>query len=313
METNEYLTQMKMQVAVYVSLGWSVIPLKWRDKVPDNRVLPTIVNKEGRRVASWQQYQTRTPIQWELKTWFGHVRNVGIVTGILSKIVVVDCDNDAARDWLYERSLVPEYTPTVKTRKGWHFYFTYPAGEYIGNRVGMHHTPGLDLRAEGGQVVAPPSVHSEGHQYHWLVKPGGLLPTLPAWFFVEEKKAAGTSGETLPPASGSHNSSQKMTYYERMYADRLERLRRTAYNRNNELNRTAFILGQILGLKKSPRTRSQVESDLWSIALAIGLEEKEIGKTIASGLNAGECDYDTLEAYRVNQQRQWIARQQGKR
>lgn len=306
METNEYLTKLKAQIKIYVSLGWSVIPLVWCDKVPDKRVLP-IMDIDGKRVASWQQFQKRTPIQWELKTWFGHVRNVGIVTGALSKIIVVDCDNEAARQWLLDRSLVPENTPTVKTGKGWHFYFAYPEGETIGNRRAMHTIPGLDLRGEGGQVVAPPSIHATGFQYHWLNEPHGYLPTLPDWF-LHEKKAT-PPGEPMQGIGGSHHSQQKSpaTYWERLISERLARLRITRIYRNEELNRTAFILGQVIGLKHA--NRANIEVELWAAARAIGLEEREIGKTIASGLNAGISQCNDLEAYRREQQRRWADRQ----
>lgn len=312
MERNEYLTQLKKHVGMYAEWGWSVIPIALHDKQPDRSVLPVITKKDGKRGASWEPFQQRTPIEWELKKWFGHPRNVGIVTGQVSGIVVVDCDNEAAKNWLVERGLIPAHTPTVKTGKGWHFYFAYPGGQ-VGNRAGMHSIAGLDLRGQGGQVVAPPSLHSEGHQYRWLTLPHGDLPSLPAWFFEVEKKAAGTSGELSHSASGSHSSQPKsnLTYWERLMNDRLDQLRSTHTNRNHALNRTAYILGQVVGLKHA--NRAQIEGELWNIARAIGLEENEIGKTIASGVGKGIQDSWKLEAYRREQQRQWIARQEGKR
>jgi len=51
------------------------------------------------------------------------------------------------------------------------------------NRVGVR--PGIDLRADGGCVVAPPSVHPSGRRYAWSAgnAPEEIpLATLPPWF-----------------------------------------------------------------------------------------------------------------------------------
>ncbi|EBA02208.1 hypothetical protein RB2150_15970 [Rhodobacterales bacterium HTCC2150] len=59
----------------------------------------------------------------------------------------------------------------------------------------------------------------------------------------------------------------------------------TETTRNDQLNKSAFILGQIVAGGGLDRTR--VETELRAIALAIGLDTGEIGPTIKSGLNAG--------------------------
>jgi hypothetical protein len=65
---------------------------------------------------------------------------------------------------------------------GRHLYFAHPGGTPH-NRVGIR--PGIDLRADGGCVVAPPSAHPNGRRYAWA--PGRApddrpLSPLPAWF-----------------------------------------------------------------------------------------------------------------------------------
>ena len=67
--------------AEYVERGWSVIPL--RGKRP--------------AIPSWTEYQTRRPTQDEIRSWFSNSSgstppNIGIVTGSISGLVVVDCD-----------------------------------------------------------------------------------------------------------------------------------------------------------------------------------------------------------------------------
>ena len=55
-------------------------------------------------------------------------------------------------------------TAIVKTGRGWHLYFAMPAGCA---RIPCSTRDGLDVRADGGYVVAPPSVHLSGHIYTW--------------------------------------------------------------------------------------------------------------------------------------------------
>jgi hypothetical protein len=90
--------------------GFSVIPIKPKSKKP---ALP-----------SWKEYQERKPNDKELKKWFnsGNSLNIGIVTGKISNIIVVDLDSEEAVKYAEEN--LPK-TPTVKTRKGQHLYFQY--------------------------------------------------------------------------------------------------------------------------------------------------------------------------------------------
>jgi hypothetical protein len=137
--------------AEYYDRGWSVIPLT------------------GKRPAlsSWRAYQTERASLNQVREWFGEsCFNVGIVTGRLSELVVVDCDRP--EDAVYWREMFPETPLGVQTGGGGaHFYYRYPAGETICNRAGLL-SRRIDLRAEGGYVVAPPSRHPNGSHYHWL-------------------------------------------------------------------------------------------------------------------------------------------------
>jgi hypothetical protein len=54
-------------------------------------------------------------------------------------------------------------TLIVKTARGWHIYFKLPQDIMIPCSSGN----GLDIRGNGGFVVAPPSIHSTGHVYQW--------------------------------------------------------------------------------------------------------------------------------------------------
>jgi len=114
--------------------------------------------------------------------WFanGDILNLGVATGAESGLVVLDVDDrHGGSASLGELGSLPR-TATVRTGGGQHLYFKWPAGvSDIRNSAGKL-GPGLDIRANGGYVVAPPSVHICGSPYKWLIDPRAGLAELPA-------------------------------------------------------------------------------------------------------------------------------------
>ena len=145
-------------VNLYEQKKFLMIPLIGK-KPPDN--FPTGQNHLG--VATLRPSQVAV---WAAR-WKD--MNLGIVTGPESGLLVLDIDGSAGEDSL--RDLETSYgelpdTPMVLTGKGRHYYFKYP-GRPIKNSAGKV-GPGIDVRAAGGYVVAPPSIHPEtGKSYEW--------------------------------------------------------------------------------------------------------------------------------------------------
>lgn len=115
--------------------------------------------------------------------------NVGILTGSTSGIMVIDIDPRHGGDLELER-LVREHGPldtlSVTTGGGGkHFYFKMPDGLRLGNSVGRSDgksgiAPGIDVRGDGGLVVAPPS--STAAPYRWDIEPTrDAISDLPLW------------------------------------------------------------------------------------------------------------------------------------
>src|SRR5260221_12689973 len=77
----------------------------------------------------------------------------------------------------------------------------------------------------------------------------------------------------------------RKTYAERAFQSEVERLRATSANRNDQLNASAYSLGQLVGAQVLGR--SEVEVALLDAARATGLSEREAVPTIKSGLDAG--------------------------
>lgn len=145
--------QANIQAALtYAERGFSVIPIR-SDKKP---------------FIKWEHYQTTKATQEEIILWFTKWPSamIGIVTGEISGVLVIDCDNEEAYQRIQE--LLPEgfLTAIAKTPRGYHIYLVYPAGQQIGNAAGI--IPGVDVRGQGGYIIGPPSVNAEGKAYAWL-------------------------------------------------------------------------------------------------------------------------------------------------
>jgi len=159
-QSNDSTNSVFEQALTLLAKGWSVIPVG-TDKKP---------------LVEWKKYQNEYPTPDEVKSWFIKypTANLGVVTGKISKLVVVDIDprHGGRRDLLlgYE-------TVIVETGGGgWHYYFKYKEG--IQNYAGI--AEGIDIRGDGGYVIAPPSTHSSGGHYKWYRSPDKyeVLPLL---------------------------------------------------------------------------------------------------------------------------------------
>lgn len=125
---------------------------------------------------------TDTIVEWWHQTQ--GLANVAVATGVESGIIVVDIDISSGglaslAEWERNHGEMPP-TPTCQTGGGGrHFYFRFPAAAKIGNRAGI--VPGIDVRGDGGYVLAPPSLHASGGTYHWLYPPETPLAETPGW------------------------------------------------------------------------------------------------------------------------------------
>lgn len=139
-------------VGDFWSRGFSIIPVEFRGKRP---------------AVPWKSFQERRPSLEELEQWFSGARryNLGIVTGSISNVVVVDVDSSEAAAWADAR--LPPTPMVTKTAKGEHRFYRHP-GRPIRNKARMRTGDAriaLDVRADGGYVVGPGSVHESGAVY----------------------------------------------------------------------------------------------------------------------------------------------------
>ncbi len=140
----------------YAAQGWRVLPLHGPE-----------MSGKGKRplLKKWPSLATTDPAL--IKRWWEQwpEANVGILTG--GGLVVVDVDGQTGRESL--SALEGRLGKLPKTRMaltgggGFHLYFR--CDRPLPTRAGLE--PGIDIRGEGGCVVAPPSVHVSGEVYRW--------------------------------------------------------------------------------------------------------------------------------------------------
>lgn len=158
---------MSEQARKYIDNGWSILPVKPEEKRP--------------YMQNWLQYTKQRANAEMADKWFSGLSNAGIgmVTGKVSNIVVLDVENDCPTpiDELLKR--YPTQLIARSGSGGYHLFYQYPQGRgRIGNRVGLMDR--VDLRADGGFIVLSPTIHPNGKRYEWVTEgiPGAFPLTL---------------------------------------------------------------------------------------------------------------------------------------
>jgi hypothetical protein len=188
---------LKMALA-YAKRGWSVIPAHHVTADGECSCGRSNCGNPGKHPRiGWVPYQTSAADETTITQWWSRWEqaNVAIVTGAVSGLVVLDIDvahggDDSLHVLQMAHGKLPE-TPMVLTGGGGqHYYFAHPGDRSISGGSGF--SAGVDLRADGGIVIAPPSVHASGRSYEWEVSsdiadtPLAPMPPLVEWL-VEQR------------------------------------------------------------------------------------------------------------------------------
>jgi hypothetical protein len=156
----------------YAERGWPVIPLHSPTAAGCScgRTDCKSLGKHPRTDHGWKN-GSRDPAT--IREWWQRWpdANIGIVTGLESGIFVLDVDGRQGEESLTELAQRGCHLPDTYTVRsgggGRHLYFLWPEGADVRNSQSMI-APGLDIRGQGGYVVAPPSVHASGARYERL-------------------------------------------------------------------------------------------------------------------------------------------------
>jgi len=152
----------------YLDRGWSVIPAQRKGK---------------KALVEWEEYSQRKPTPEEIKSWWKKWpnANIAVITGRVSNLVAVDIDPDRGGDprKVYNRTKTGLISRTGSN--GYHLFYSYPTGtDHVYNKVGKD---GIDIRGDGGYVIAPPSVHASGKKYEFVSYSEPAV--LPSWLTDE--------------------------------------------------------------------------------------------------------------------------------
>ena len=187
---------------LYAQRGWRVMPL--RGKIP--------LLKDWTKVAT-------TDVD-TIHEWFhGDYAdcNVGIATGEQSGIFVLDVDGEGGEQSYLDLEAtwgkLPQ-TYEVKTGRGRQLYFLQPFGVHTKTQASGELGLKLDIRGDGGQVVAPPSVHPETHT-KYLVINDCVPATAPKWLIDlitkdSQRTASANTGE-IPERIGKNARNATLT------------------------------------------------------------------------------------------------------
>jgi hypothetical protein len=231
----------------YARNGWPVFPLA--GKIPYERT-------RGHRDATSDREQIAA---W----WQEHPKaNIGLATGSDAGVLVVDMD--VPKGYFGLKELQEQYgklppTRTVHTASGGlHYYFQYPAdGTTYPNTVGLAEKIGVDVRAEGGYVVLPPSQLYGRQTYSWATYDTPLAP-LPDWLHA------------LLPKKGEH---QQFPHGLRFASPSGEKWLAEAVERATEGNRNAVGFWLACQLRDDGMSQEQAQGVILAYANRIPQEK----------------------------------------
>jgi hypothetical protein len=171
----------------YAKLGFRVLPLQERSKEPLIADWPNKATTDEATIRGWWR-------KWPKA-------NIGIATGRYGGgyFCVLDFDPRHGGSWYADapKADLPDTWVVHTGGGGRHYYYKTPY-PLRGRKL----KDGVDLKGEGGYVVAPPSIHPEGGPYVWEVgaEPGDMpIGEVPEWVLSDVRAAEKGSGRMAHP------------------------------------------------------------------------------------------------------------------
>ena len=151
------------------------------------RVVPIIPGKKHPPMGAWKEAATTDPDL--ITNWWSNLYRefgVGIVTGPSSGVWTLDVDDLASLQELLDAYGVDKLPDTacLRTGKGgMHYLFRWDPDRPVQNLQKNPLMPDIDTRGDGGQSVAPPTVHPNGQRYQWVRHPSEGIADAPDWLY----------------------------------------------------------------------------------------------------------------------------------
>lgn len=190
----------------YATIGWSVFPLFEIAGGVCSCSQGDGCSNPGKHPRTRNGLKDATTDAAQIRTWWSRSpnANIGIATGACSNLIVIDLDikPDVPAESTFWSWCPPGqqlHTLTATTGRGKHVYFRHPGGR-VGNSAGKL-APGVDVRADGGYVVAPCSNHASGATYQWVDSTAPVCDA-PEWLMQRLTMPKGTSPKCVALGEG---------------------------------------------------------------------------------------------------------------
>jgi hypothetical protein len=204
----------------YHKRGFSIFPCK----MPTFQDIEEVRQREGEEAAekyfksnakrplvAWKNYQGEKANEVQVRKWFSDCdpdrTAIAIITGKISGVTVVDVDRRDLFPELRDKGL--DLPLVSQTGKGVHLIYSYdPRLKTTTNHQGCQ---GLDIRNDGGYIIAPPSPHYNGTHYQFIKGDidSHTLSAPPGWLFEPPQKAKVSNKEFLPSDSQAQSTDLK--------------------------------------------------------------------------------------------------------
>ncbi len=245
------LNQMLQAALAYAKrLGWPVFPCCWITEAGACSCGRPDCGSPGKHPLTGQGFKEATRDEAQIRVWWTKwpAANIGIPTGAASGFDVLDVDpRHGGEVELDELELMcgqlPATVEAITGGGGRHVLFRHQEG--VSNKTGF--LPGLDVRGEGGYVLAAPSRHASGRLYQWELSslPGEVeFAEWPAWALELVRKPGREEKATPPPAP---REGQSTAYGRAALEGEAEKVRRALPGlQETTLNEAAFNLGTLV-------------------------------------------------------------------
>lgn len=262
--------------------GWHVFALQPREKIP--------ATTHGCKDAVGDVDAVRA-------MWGARDYNIGLACGPQSGVFVLDVDATPPKDGglagpealaiLEERYGELPLTLRVSTGgDGFHLYFRWPEARPLRNRARIKidgQRTGLDVRADGGYVVLPPSIHPNGASYRWDMERRELHDA-PAWLLdlLDPPKLEAPKLQAVAPVTPADTEN----YGRKALRNAVERIHAAAEgDRHGAIFREAAGMGELVA--GGVLSAEVVESALVGAGIAIGKARTEVERTVRDGMRQG--------------------------
>ncbi|NRF12478.1 bifunctional DNA primase/polymerase [Agrobacterium pusense] len=270
----------------YVAQGWPVFPCRSHAEEHVDEATGEIITLGEKTPLTPNGFKGATRFPRIIERWWSDWPDaaVGLPTGEKTGFFALDIDNKPGGangfDWLAEMEAehgpLPDTARVTSPNGGLHIYFKYVVGTRNRGALGA----GVDIRSEGGYVLAAGSMMANGRSYRWETDTREIADA-PAWL-LDLLLPKSAPAHTQYSLSAATNNAYVDAAVDRELADLAGAPMGT---RNNALNDAAFSIGTIVGA--GAISEGEARALLQDVARGWGRDWSRCCKTIENGLKAG--------------------------